>query len=299
MSENNSNNQSNQTPEPNQGEGLTPEQATPETSASQEFLDRARRIGRAALSGAGVALTRAGDAMVIGIEKTGEALTRAGDAAVLGSAKAGVFLAGVSIGRAEKARERDINKHYDAISSQFRINEIRDAAIRTVDKSAPIPIRQKTSTELAKGDLVSKFKDWRMERKLDEHSSASIDNKRKRNNTARNEARGKTFVSKVRNKASAGIDFLKGDASAIEMSNRVAEAKISTVYTEKGRVKRSGRAEKSEAKKVRKYATKIEKRAEKRLTRATKKVIKNEELLAKRQETLKKRKQRLVEIKKR
>lgn len=299
MSENNSNNQSNQTPEPDQGESLTPEQATPETSASQEFLDRARLIGQAALSGAGVAISRAGDAMVIGIEKAGDALSRANDAAVLGSAKAGVAISGVRKRMAESARVRSIDKHYDAISSQFRINEIRDAAIRTVDKSAPTPIRQKTSADLAKGDLVSKVKDWRMERKLSEHNEAKIENKRTRNNTARKEARGKTFVSKVRNKTSARIDFLKGDASAVEMSNRVADAKRSNVYTEEGRVKRTGRAEKSEAKKVRKYATKIEKRAEKRLIRATEQVKKKEKLLEKRQGTLQKRKQKLIEIKKR
>lgn len=258
--------------------GAPETQSTHERSDSKELIERAQAIGRVVLS------------------KTGVVVSRVQEHIVKGAAKARVAYSKVRENLAEKSVERAIDSHYDAISSEIRIGEIRDAAIRTIDKSAPIPERLGSGTELADGDFRARIKDLRMERKIDDHTDAAIKNERLRNNTGTVRSPIRTRARKLKNGLKIGKDFIAGESSASESLTRQATNRGSSVYVETSKVKRAGRAESSEKKKILKYGAKIEKRAAKRTIRAKGKIERKERELEKRKANVTRSRQKLRDL---
>jgi hypothetical protein len=252
-----------------------------ERLSSKELAEKAQVIGRVVL------------------DKTGVVVTKVREHLVKGYAKARVGYSKVRERMAEKALAGAVDSHYDAISSEIRIGEIRDAAIRTLDTSVAVPERYggaEYSQELSKGDFRARIKDLRMERKIDDHADAARKNKRLRNNTGLVRSPIRSKVQRTKNRLVISKDLVTGKSSASESLTRLSTNRGSTVDIETTKVKRSGRAESSEKKKAIKYANKIERRAERRSVRGMHKIVRKERQLDKRTKKRQKSEEKLREL---
>ena len=251
--------------------GTSESQSSYEELTTKELVKIARVIGRVALKRAGVRLVEI-------------------------AAKGKVGYSKVRYKLAETTQVRARDKLNTVTSSELHISEIRDAAIRTVDKSATTPEQPRNDTGRAKGDYRSRFKEIRMERKIDDHADAARKNKRLRNNTGTVRSPVRSRARRMKNRLMIVGDFLQGESSANESLTKLAANKGLTVDVETTKVKRAGRAETSEKKKVLKYANKIEKRAKKRTVRAKSKVERKERNLEKRKANVARNRQRLRDL---